>query len=88
MLLFSALALLRRASVLHIRRKHLALGSGFITCSTTKSFRPNPKIVEGRFKRYGNFEYDTEGEIIRYKVLTSPRLNLWPQYPSRPLLND
>jgi len=27
------------------------------------------KIVEGRFKRYGYFEYDTEGEIERYKVL-------------------
>jgi len=27
------------------------------------------KIVEGRFKRYGNFEYDTEGEILRYKKL-------------------
>jgi len=27
------------------------------------------KIVEGRFKRYGHFEYDTEGEIQRYKVL-------------------
>jgi len=27
------------------------------------------KIVEGRFKRYGHFEYDTEGEIIRYKAL-------------------
>jgi adenylosuccinate synthase len=26
------------------------------------------KIVEGRFKRYGTFEYDTEGEIVRYKV--------------------
>jgi adenylosuccinate synthase len=26
------------------------------------------KIVEGRFKRYGSFEYDTEGEIQRYKV--------------------
>ena len=26
------------------------------------------KIVEGRFKRYGYFEYDTEGEIARYKV--------------------
>ena len=26
------------------------------------------KIVEGRFKRYGYFEYDTEGEILRYKV--------------------
>ncbi|KAH7922178.1 Adenylosuccinate synthetase [Leucogyrophana mollusca] len=27
------------------------------------------KVVEGRFKRYGHFEYDTEGEIERYKVL-------------------
>jgi len=27
------------------------------------------KIVEGRFKRYGNFDYDTEGEILRYKDL-------------------
>lgn len=27
------------------------------------------KIVEGRFKRYGHFEYDTEGEIQRYKVI-------------------
>ncbi|KAK0211303.1 Adenylosuccinate synthetase [Desarmillaria ectypa] len=27
------------------------------------------KLVEGRFKRYGNFEYDTEGEIERYKEL-------------------
>ncbi|KAF8498359.1 Adenylosuccinate synthetase [Gautieria morchelliformis] len=27
------------------------------------------KIVEGRFKRYGHFEYDTEGEILRYKDL-------------------
>ncbi|KAH9996125.1 Adenylosuccinate synthetase [Russula compacta] len=27
------------------------------------------KIVEGRYKRYGYFEYDTEGEIERYKVL-------------------
>jgi len=26
------------------------------------------KLVEGRFKRYGHFEYDTEGEIMRYKV--------------------
>ncbi|KAG9127533.1 hypothetical protein FRC07_012549 [Ceratobasidium sp. 392] len=25
------------------------------------------KLVEGRFKRYGHFEYDTEGEIVRYK---------------------
>lgn len=28
------------------------------------------KIVEGRFKRYGHFEYDTEGEIERYKVVS------------------
>ncbi|KAI9452150.1 Adenylosuccinate synthetase [Russula earlei] len=27
------------------------------------------KIVEGRYKRYGYFEYDTEGEIERYKGL-------------------
>ncbi|KAL0946380.1 hypothetical protein HGRIS_012610 [Hohenbuehelia grisea] len=27
------------------------------------------KLVEGRFKRYGHFEYDTEGEILRYKAL-------------------
>ncbi|GAA5904278.1 adenylosuccinate synthase [Sporobolomyces salmoneus] len=27
------------------------------------------KLVEGRFKRYGQFEYDTEGEIQRYKEL-------------------
>ncbi|KIM58919.1 hypothetical protein SCLCIDRAFT_27756 [Scleroderma citrinum Foug A] len=27
------------------------------------------KLVEGRFKRYGHFEYDTEGEIERYKHL-------------------
>jgi hypothetical protein len=27
------------------------------------------KVVEGRFKRYGHFEYDTEGEIERYKVI-------------------
>ncbi|KZV71919.1 AMPSase 1 [Peniophora sp. CONT] len=27
------------------------------------------KLVEGRFKRYGHFEYDTEGEIERYKAL-------------------
>ena len=26
------------------------------------------KVVEGRFKRYGHFEYDTEGEIVRYRV--------------------
>lgn len=29
------------------------------------------KLVEGRFKRYGNFEYDTEGEIKRYKELAA-----------------
>ncbi|TDL24687.1 Adenylosuccinate synthetase [Rickenella mellea] len=29
------------------------------------------KIVEGRFKRYGSFEYDTEGEILRYKELAT-----------------
>ncbi|KAH7889207.1 Adenylosuccinate synthetase [Phlebopus sp. FC_14] len=27
------------------------------------------RIVEGRFKRYGHFEYDTEAEIERYKRL-------------------
>jgi len=27
------------------------------------------KVVEGRFKRYGQFEYDTEAEILRYKEL-------------------
>ncbi|PWN42542.1 Adenylosuccinate synthetase [Ceraceosorus guamensis] len=26
------------------------------------------KLVEGRIKRYGHFEYDTEGEIARYKA--------------------
>ncbi|KAJ6554048.1 AMPSase 1 [Mycena vulgaris] len=29
------------------------------------------KLVEGRFKRYGHFEYDTEGEIERYKILAA-----------------
>ncbi|KAG6841394.1 hypothetical protein C0991_011558 [Blastosporella zonata] len=28
------------------------------------------KLVDGRFKRYGHFEYDTEGEILRYKALS------------------
>ncbi|SCV67759.1 BQ2448_5370 [Microbotryum intermedium] len=28
-------------------------------------------LVEGRFKRYGHFEYDTEGEIKRYKELAA-----------------
>ncbi|KAI6005599.1 Adenylosuccinate synthetase [Pisolithus albus] len=27
------------------------------------------KLVEGRFKRYGHFEYDTEAEIVRYRHL-------------------
>lgn len=26
------------------------------------------KLVDGRYKRYGHFEYDTEGEIHRYQV--------------------
>ncbi|KIO29182.1 hypothetical protein M407DRAFT_173033 [Tulasnella calospora MUT 4182] len=29
------------------------------------------QLVEGRFKRYGHFEYDTEGEIERYKTLAA-----------------
>jgi adenylosuccinate synthase len=29
-------------------------------------------VVEGRFKRYGHFEYDTEAEIARYKVCALP----------------
>ena len=35
-------------------------------------------VVEGRFKRYGHFEYDTEGEIQRYKVRihTHPSLHI------------
>lgn len=36
------------------------------------------KLVEGRFKRYGNFEYDTEGEIVRYKVSS---LNIFCLFP-------
>lgn len=32
------------------------------------------KIVEGRYKRYGHFEYDTEGEIKRYQVSFSSLL--------------
>lgn len=31
------------------------------------------KIVEGRYKRYGYFEYDTEGEVERYKVRSFER---------------
>src|SRR5213078_1990115 len=29
------------------------------------------KLVEGRFKRYGHFEYDTEAEIARYLELAA-----------------
>lgn len=29
------------------------------------------KLVEGRFKRYGTFDYDTEGEIQRYRALAT-----------------
>lgn len=29
------------------------------------------KLVEGRYKRYGYFEYDTEGEIVRYQQLAA-----------------
>ena len=29
------------------------------------------KLVEGRFKRYGHFEFDTEGEIEMYLVSSS-----------------
>ena len=32
------------------------------------------KVVEGRFKRYGHFEYDTEAEIKRYIVCSRPHL--------------
>lgn len=32
------------------------------------------KLVEGRFKRYGHFEFDTEGEIEMYLV---GGLSLW-----------
>lgn len=52
------------------------------------------KLVEGRFKRYGHFEYDTEGEIARYKVskweifLKYRRLLTWNDTRNRPLRND
>lgn len=37
------------------------------------------KLVEGRYKRYGHFEYDTEGEILRYQVCSSyPVLSFVP----------
>ncbi|KAG5635625.1 hypothetical protein H0H81_010586 [Sphagnurus paluster] len=29
------------------------------------------RLVDGRFKRYGHFEYDTEGEITRYQSLAA-----------------
>ncbi|KAF9792184.1 Adenylosuccinate synthetase [Thelephora terrestris] len=29
------------------------------------------KLVEGRYKRYGQFDYDTEGEILRYQELAA-----------------
>ena len=32
------------------------------------------KLVEGRYKRYGHFEYDTEGEILRYQVGLPPSM--------------
>jgi hypothetical protein len=37
------------------------------------------KIVEGRYKRYGHFEYDTEGEIKRYQVSFSTRMRVLAQ---------
>ncbi|KAH9025561.1 P-loop containing nucleoside triphosphate hydrolase protein [Lactarius hengduanensis] len=36
---------------------------------SAKASRSGLRIVEGRYKRYGHFEYDTEGEIERYKGL-------------------
>jgi hypothetical protein len=37
------------------------------------------KLVEGRYKRYGHFEYDTEGEVLRYQVgFPYPRVILYP----------
>ena len=36
------------------------------------------KLVEGRFKRYGTFEYDTEAEIEKYLVsLYSSHVRPW-----------
>ena len=42
------------------------------------------KVVEGRFKRYGYFEYDTEGEILRYQVslLLLKRFLAFPLQPN------
>jgi adenylosuccinate synthase len=50
-----------KASRSGLRVHHL-----FDHASFSEKFR---KIVEGRFKRYGHFEYDTEAEIERYKGL-------------------
>src|SRR5262245_25328673 len=51
-----------------------------------KKFRT---IVEGRFKRYGHFEYDTEGEIERYKVYSlSFSLSPTHRLPSLLLIRD
>lgn len=43
------------------------------------------KVVEGRFKRYGNFEYDTEGEITRYKVGFHFFLLIFPSHEAKDL---
>ena len=45
--------------------KHLDLALEPIIFTFARKFR---KLVEGRFKRYGYFEYITEGEILRYQV--------------------
>lgn len=42
------------------------------------------KLVEGRFKRYGHFEYDTEAEILRYQVRSPFTLLLTLRSPSKP----
>ncbi|KAJ7456304.1 AMPSase 1 [Mycena galericulata] len=52
-----------KASRSGLRVHHL-----FDTVIFAEKFR---KLVEGRFKRYGHFEYDTEGEIQRYKILAA-----------------
>ena len=49
-----------KASRSGLRVHHLFDNNTFAT-----KFR---KLVEGRYKRYGHFEYDTEGEILRYQV--------------------
>ncbi|EJT98379.1 AMPSase 1 [Dacryopinax primogenitus] len=53
-----------KASRSGLRVHHLLANDG--GNSFADKFR---KLVEGRFKRYGHFEYDTEAEIARYKVL-------------------